>query len=57
LERNWWYTAAFVTPRASAIICNEVPLTPCSPNRSSAAAIVRRCTALCSAPVVLTFGD
>ena len=43
---NWWYTAAFVTPRASAIICSDVPPTPCSANSSSAASAVRRCAGL-----------
>ena len=46
LVRNWWYTAAFVTPMASAIIWSDVPLTPNSANRSKAAAITRCSAAL-----------
>src|SRR5262245_13299219 len=35
--------AAFVTPIASAIICSDVPLMPCSANRARAASITRVC--------------
>ena len=41
LVGNWWYTAAFVTPSASAIICNDVPPTPWRAKRPRAASTVR----------------
>ena len=41
LVLNWRYTAAFVTPISSAIICNDVPLTPCSAISFNAASSTR----------------
>ena len=54
----WWYTAAFVTPMESAIICNDVPLTPCRANRSNAAVMMRSCAALWwTGPMRVSDGD